>query len=97
VTIAAGIYSPNGQDYSWLNAGDKVTVFTPGAWSARVNLEILSVVGTTITFTASHLAAPGDVIRTDDFNTVVANQKGFAFLADDDGVLGVDTPGFVIA
>ena len=96
VSVSAATYSDNGTDASWFTAGDKVCCFSPGAWSARTNLTILSVVGNLITFTANHLGAAGDIIRTDDYVTAVTNQEGFAFLADADGELGPGDPGFIL-
>lgn len=98
VTIAAGQYSPNESDASWFNAGDKVTIFSPGDWAGRTSHEILSVtMPNTITFTAAHGASADDIIRTDDYDQATTDQKGFAFLADSDGLLGADDdPGYLI-
>lgn len=74
-------------DGSHFLALDKVTRFSPGAWSARAALTISSVVGNTIVFSGVHGASVGDLIRCDDYATAVARQKPQAFMSTD-GAIG---------
>ena len=85
-------------DIELFSIGDVVTVFTPGAWSARTQLTITSMIKASniIGFGAPHGAAPGDIIHAASYSASAVAQRGQAYLADD-GVLGAADDGQIIA
>ena len=85
ITVEADDFSSS--DATFILADDKLTGIAPGDWAGRVSLTVATVSGATVNFTGAHTLAVGDILRTQDYATVVARQQVFAFLADD-GVLG---------
>ncbi len=87
---------------AWFAAGDRIDCIPRGDWSGRVSRTVQSIdTGThSIVTTAAHGLAAGDTVRLNDYSVAVSARSalaGYAWLADDDGLLPGGGAGQVIA